>query len=494
MRYPDYAVFSEEIRKSEKAAREESGSSFALMHRAAETLRDALLCEIPSVSRVLIAAGGGNNGGDGLELAAILTERGIGALCILPKDPSPGTEAAEALAHLTAAGGKTVREFPSPEALAGFDLLVDAVLGIGVRSPLREDAADFIRKINGAGLPVLSVDVPSGLNADSGAAPDGAVEAKWTVSLLGLHPGLFTGDGPLYAGKVIFDDLGTGTGKTPGDDPFSPLLLTYERVRDLIPQRPRTAYKGLSVRVAVIGGAPMYPGAAALASRGALRSGAGLVRCVAHEKSLPLIFAGCPEIMLGEADSDGISDALSFAGSVVLGPGLGRSEWSRGVYEQASGAEKPMVTDADGLFFLASDPSTNPKRVITPHEGEAARLLSMAFAGVHNSRFEAAEELQRIYGGVAVLKGPGTIIRSKDAQALCLEGNEGMATGGMGDLLSGIIGAFLASGRLSLFMAACLGVTIHSRAGDIAAADGKTGMLAEDLIPIVRRLASGIGG
>ena len=494
MRYPDYAVFSEEIRKSENMAREESGSSFALMHRAAEALLDALLREVPDASNVLIAAGGGNNGGDGLELAALLLERGIGALCILPKDPKPGTEAAEALAHLRSAGGKTVREFPAPGQLHGFDLIVDAVLGIGVRSPLREDAADFIRKINESGLRVLSVDVPSGLSADSGAAPDGAVRAEWTVSLLGLHPGLFTGDGPLYAGKVLLDDLGTGTGKTPGDDPFSPRILTYERIRGLLPERPRTAHKGVSGRVAVIGGAPMYPGAAAISARGALRSGAGLVRCVAHERSLPLIFAGCPEIMLGSADREGIADTLSFAGAVVLGPGLGRSDWSWEVYEQAAAAEKPMVADADGLFFLASHRIPNDRRVITPHEGEAARLLDVPFPKVHESRFEAAARLQRAYGGVAVLKGPGTIIRSGDAQALCIEGNEGMATGGMGDLLSGIIGAFLSTGRLSLFMAACLGVTIHSRAGDIAAAGGKIGMLAEDLIPIVRRLVSGIDG
>ncbi|WP_369809169.1 NAD(P)H-hydrate dehydratase [Oceanicoccus sp. KOV_DT_Chl] len=263
-----------------------------------------------------------------------------------------------------------------------------------------------------------------------------------------------------------------------------------------LPARATTAHKGHGGHVMITGGDAGMAGAAVMASQAACRVGAGLISCATRPEHIPALISRCPEVMAhGVISGQELAELLPRANAVVVGPGLGQAAWGEQLFQQVCQLDVPLVVDADALNMLAArtfiKECTRDKWILTPHPGEAARLLNCSVAEIQQDRFAAVIELQRRYGGAVILKGAGTLVADSEHQlpALCAYGNPGMASGGMGDVLSGVLGALLAQG-LSVADAARLGVCLHGAAADLAALDGQRGMLATDLLPHLRHLVN----
>jgi ADP-dependent NAD(P)H-hydrate dehydratase / NAD(P)H-hydrate epimerase len=365
------------------------------------------------------------------------------------------------------------------------EIIVDAVFGTGLGRDVTGAAADCIRAINEADRPVVAVDIPSGLQADSGHVLGCAVRADLTVTFIGRKVGCYLGAGPDHAGRIVFDDLAVPLGAYAGSQPTLSLLDESD-VRAALPVRGRTAHKGRHGHVLVIGGAAGMGGAVHLAATAALRAGAGLVTVAAAQQSLGALVSR-PELMsVAAGDRSEMERGLERATVLALGPGLGQSPWAIEIFDSALAAKKPVIVDADALNLLARNPRQREDWVLTPHPGEAARLLGSTTDDVQRDRLAAAVALQRRYGGVIVLKGAGSIVQVQTGDGwLCDRGNPGMAVAGMGDVLTGVI-AGIAAQCGDLALAARAGVFVHACAGDRAAATGERGMLATDVIDQVR--------
>ncbi|NHH99542.1 NAD(P)H-hydrate dehydratase [Oceanimonas sp. MB9] len=468
----------EQIKQGERQAAAAMGMTlFELMSRAGLAAFELARRQWPGARHWWVFCGGGNNGGDGYVLARLARAAGLRVQLVQMGDAEAlNGDAAIARDHYRADGGA----IETLGALQGEpDLVIDALLGTGLSGAPREPARQHIAAINRLGVPVLAVDLPSGLCAGSGCIPAEAVAADATLSFVGLKPGLLTGRGPDVCGRLWLADLGIQhrLGQAP-----TLQLLHWNSVREHLPRRRRGAHKGEAGRLLVAGGNEGMSGAIRLAGEAALRCGSGLVRLVSHASHVQLLNLTRPELMT--ASFPGF-DQWSWADALVLGPGLGRNDWSRALLTAALHAGRPMVIDADALHLLAG--RTPARVVITPHAGEAAALLGCTVAEVESDRLDAVRQLREQTGAVVVLKGAGTLVAGEHGLALCPHGNPGMASGGMGDLLSGIIGAFLAQG-IEPEAAARLGVCLHARAGDLAAASGMVGMLASDLLTPIRRL------
>src|SRR5690606_28785065 len=375
------------------------------------------------------------------------------------------------------------------------DVIVDGLLGTGLRGPVREQQVPLVRAINQSGKPVLALDIPSGLSADSGAAPGDVVQADHTITFIGVKRGLLTGEGPTLTGVLHFDDLRVPSSVYEKVEVSCrrPTLEAFHAA--LKPRRP-TAHKGQFGHVLVIGGDHGYAGAAVMAAQAAARCGAGLVSLATRRDHCALMLTRQPEVMVrGVENGDELKPLLEKATVIVLGPGLGQGPWGQTLLRKVLATSVPRVLDADALNLMAGKdlkPATVPQ-VITPHPGEAGRLLEMATGAVQQDRFASVCRLQKKLGGTVLLKGAGTLVAS-DGEVLALNtsGNPGMATGGMGDVLSGIIGALLAQG-LTAHDAARFGALLHGMAADRAAArDGQRGLLASDLLEPLRHLLNGI--
>jgi NAD(P)H-hydrate epimerase len=330
---------------------------------------------------------------------------------------------------------------------------------------------------------VLSIDIPSGLNADTGVPMGDAVTAEITVSFVGQKQGLYTGAALDYRGQIIFDDLGIPPSSY-AQVSNSASLLDYGVSH--LEKRPRNAHKGLSGHVVIIGGGRGMPGAAIMAGRAALRSGAGRVSILTTSEHAALIPMHCPELMAhGVAQASDARSVLEQATCLVIGPGLGQEEWSRKLFDVALEYPLPTVLDADALNLLAVSSRRGGDWLITPHPGEAGRLLNKEARDIQADRFSAVQALRERYSATVVLKGAGTLVAGSNAMSVCPAGNPGMATAGMGDILSGILGALLAQG-LDCDEAATKGVCIHAVAGDRAAEDGEIGLMATDLLEFIR--------
>jgi NAD(P)H-hydrate epimerase len=462
---------------------------FVLMRRAAEAAHRRLRANWPEARRILVVAGPGNNGGDGLVLAALVRRDGLEvAVARLAGDRAPSGPAAQARAMAVAAGVPEVA-FPDEEALRSLDLVVDALYGIGLSRAPAGEAARWIETVNRAGPPVLALDVPSGLDADRGWAPGVAIRATATVCFIAWKRGLWTGAGPALAGMRWLETLGVEH-PAPGDAASGAVaeLLGDSALRRALPRRAATAHKGHFGHVLAIGGDLGYAGAIRLAAEAAARAGAGLVSVATRPEHVGALVAGRPELMVRGIAAPADLDALLERASVLaLGPGLGRSAWSASLWLRALARGLPGVIDADALNLLAQAPRALPAgSVLTPHPGEAARLLGGDTADVARDRFAAAAELARRFGAVCVLKGAGSVIANPEGRlAVCPAGNPGMASGGTGDVLTGVIAALLAQG-LAPFDAAAAGTLAHARAGDRAAGDRPRGLIASDLIAELR--------
>lgn len=467
------------------------GDGYVLMQRAGQAAWRVLLQRWPQAQRLVVACGSGNNGGDGYVLARLALQSGRRVRVVHPADGGPRTPLAQrACTDYLAAGGH-VDLFPSP--LDDAEVLVDALFGIGLHEAPRADMAALVEALDAAAAPVFSLDVPSGVDADRGSVPGAAVRAQCTLQFIVAHAGLRTGAALDHAGELLLDTLDVAAAEYPDAAPPAARLLDASTLRRWLPPRPRDTHKGRSGRVLCVGGDHGGGGAIALCAEAALRSGAGLVSVATREAHVPVILARRPEAMAHAVEGSAeFASLLDAADVVACGPGLGRGEWGTALFARVLGSGKPLVLDADGLNLLVATPSRVPAdAVLTPHPGEAARMLDTDTASIQHDRFAAAAALAARFDCVVVLKGAGTVIAAPGQLPRVLAaGNPGMATGGMGDLLTGVIAALRAQG-LPAFEAACAGALLHGLAGDAAAAHGgQRGLLPSDLVPFLRQLAN----
>ena len=454
---------------------------YTLMKRAGEGALRVLRSRWPTAMRIAVVCGGGNNGGDGYVLARFAQAAGLAVTVLAAADPAQlKGEAREACSELQASG-IPIQPF-DPAALRDAELVVDALLGVGAQLPLRPAAAAVVQAMNACGHPVFALDIPSGLDADRGVA-DEAVRADATVTFIALKTGLFVGDGPECTGSLYFDALEV---ETPTQRPRLQ-RLTDSDIAQALPRRPRNAHKSSFGRVLIIGGGAGMPGAVRLAAEAALRVGAGLVTVASLPEHLATIVGGRPELMFhGVTEPAPLRDLVPQSDVVAIGPGLGRTPWARDLFEAVlryRPPTQPLIVDADALNLLAEreDRLRCDHWILTPHPGEAGRLLGITSSEVQANRPAALEHLASRRGGVIVLKGAGTLIASPGSVAsLCERGNPGMAIPGMGDVLTGAIAGILAQCR-DPGLATRAAVMAHAGAGDTLARGGERGLLAGDV-------------
>lgn len=482
---PDHALLdTAALRALERDAANALGED-ALMQRAGQAAWRFLLEHWPRAQRIVVACGPGNNGGDGYLLAAHAARSGRAAR--VARLSAPRTDAARHAEAECRAAGVAIADFDGrlPEG----DLLVDALFGIGLARAPEGAAAALIEAIDAGGAPVFALDVPSGVDADTGHVPGVAVHATRTLQMLAAHRGLATG--------AALDHVGVAAVASLDVDATHAVAAAYSPRADALPRwlRPRASdsHKGRYGHVLCIGGDAGSGGAIALAAEAALRSGAGLASVATRAAHVAPLLSRRPELMAHAVDDAGdLAKPLARANVLAIGPGLGTGDWGSALLDAACAGGKPLVLDADALNLLAQRPRALPAdAILTPHPGEAARLLDCDAAAAQADRFAAAARLVARFDCVIVLKGAGTIVAAPgEIPRVVAAGNPGMASGGMGDLLTGVIAALRAQG-LAAFDAACCGALLHAAAGDAAAREGgQRGLLASDLLPWLRRLAN----
>ncbi|RJQ47789.1 MAG: NAD(P)H-hydrate dehydratase [Gammaproteobacteria bacterium] len=478
-----------QVREFDRVAIEECGIPGAtLMERAGRAAFEVLRAHWPQARRVVVVCGTGNNGGDGFVVARLSQHAGL-EVCVL-RMGEEGALRADARAALEAVRAAGVEVVPfSAARLKDTELIVDALFGIGLDREVSGVWRDVIEAVNHAHKHVLALDIPSGLDADSGAVLGAAVRASVTISFLALKQGVFTGAALDYSGKVVFDDLGVPQEITQRAVPAA-VRLTRENLPRL-KLRARDSHKGDYGRVLVIGGDHGMAGAARLAAEAAARVGAGLVYVATRAAHASYISAQRPELLCyGVENAEQLQPLLEKADVIAIGPGLGQSPWALELFNAALRTSLPLIVDADALTLLAQHPCARANWILTPHPGEAGRLLNCAGSVIQRDRYHAVRELQAKHGGVAVLKGAGTLIAAESAPVgVCTAGNPGMASAGMGDVLTGVMAGLSAQG-MTLADAARLGVSLHAQAGDEAAQRGERGLLASDLFAPLRALVN----
>lgn len=465
--------------------------AYVLMTRAGTAALRLLKNKWPQTKHIVIICGAGNNGGDGFELARQALSQAIQPTLFQLSDAQPMSAEALAARDSCLAAGINIQPFQNT--IPDCDLIVDALMGTGLNRPVEGALALAIDAINSASkhTPVLSLDIPSGLHADTGQALGCAVHATQTLSYIGLNVGLFTAEAKDHCGQIHFDGLGVPAAVYQ-QVPTTASRLSLHQYQSHLAPRKRTAHKGVFGHLLVVGGHHGMAGAVRMAGEAGARVGAGLTSLATRATHAALISMMRPEIMSHAVEaSETLTPLLKAANAVTLGPGLGQTEWSQALYKQTLASGLPMVVDADALNLLSLAPEYRDNWILTPHPGEAARLLACSTQDIQADRLAAAMQLQQRYGGVVVLKGSGTIVCDGTTPLYLSDlGNPGMASGGMGDVLAGIIGGLLAQ-QFSLLDAACLGITLHGMAADKAAElGGERGLLATDLLEHVRHFVN----
>ncbi len=482
---PQTALYTTaQVRVLDRAAIDGGIAGIELMERAARAALDTLRRRWPDAREVCVLCGPGNNGGDGFLLAALARAAGLHVAVIATSDQSAG-DAALARERFTREG---VAVSSADAALPDADVYVDALFGSGLSRAPDGAAARLITALNAQSSPVLALDVPSGLASDTGVAFESCVRAAATASFVGWKRGMFTAQGADQCGQRSLSTLDISERVYAQTIPDATLLTPRA-----LPARPRDSHKGRYGHVLAIGGDLGAGGAVRMCAEAAARVGAGLVSVATREANVGPILGARPELMPhGVHVPRNLEPMLARASVLAVGPGLGQDDWGRGLWQVALDADKPTVLDADGLNLLAATPRALPQAcVLTPHPGEAARLLEASTGDVQADRFAAARALAKKHHAIVVLKGMGSLIADPAGHlAACPWGNPGMASGGMGDVLTGVIAGLLAQG-LNPWDAACLGVGLHARAGDLAARAGERGLLATDLFIYLRALVNG---
>jgi len=469
--------------------------SYELMNRAAKAALDCLRNTWPHANPVLLLCGSGNNGGDGLVLAKLLKKIGVTVEVFLTTEP--GLLKGDALRAYQDAMNEEVAVFQTSDtqrlqkSIQNCALIVDALLGTGSKGELRSTLCALVESVNASGKAVFALDLPTGICADTGRVLGAAIKAQVTLTFIGYKPGLLTGQAVDYVGELHCDDLNlepavfdslTEQMEHMGNLQES---FCYADLSYLFKARARASHKGSYGHVLLVGGDQGFGGAIALAGMAALRVGAGLVSVACHPDNAAMVTGLRPELMCsGLSKPAELEKLISRASVVALGPGLGQSAWSQGIFSRIIEDKKLKVVDADALNFLANNHHFSNQWILTPHPGEAARLLNIHTQAVNDNRFEASSDIQTRYGGICVLKGAGTVVQGNQC-GVCLDGNPGMASGGMGDVLTGILAGLIAqfSNDISLEQITRLAVSLHSCAADkVASTQGERGMIASDVI------------
>lgn len=483
---------ADQVRELDRCAIENHAiAGIYLMKRAGRAAFTALLERWSEPEQVTVLCGGGNNGGDGYVIAGLAAQRRLPVTVVYVSDPAQLQGDAKAAYEFARREGVIMQPLQECQGFVG--VVVDAMLGTGLKGEVKEIYREAIDRVNDSHLPVLSVDIPSGLCADTGNELGAAVKADVTVSFIALKQGLLTARGPALTGELLFADLSVPA------EVYASQVANVERLElasllAQLPERDGDAHKGQFGHAMVVGGDYGFAGAAMMAAEAAARMGAGLISVATRAEHVAAMIARRPELMVhGVSSGQTLEPLLARPSVLILGPGLGQTPWSEQILQQAAACGLPMVLDADGLNLLAQGRVLKQERrdhwILTPHPGEAARLLACSVSEIQRDRYAAAQALQQRFGGTVLLKGAGTVIAAADGSlSVANVGNPGMASGGMGDVLSGVIGGLLAQG-LEPCTATKLAVCLHGTAADMAVADeGQRGLLATDLLPYLRLL------
>lgn len=490
---------ADQVQALDRRAIDEQGiAGYQLMQRAGHAAFECvrrLAARAPSGGddppRILVVCGGGNNGGDGYVVARLARESGhpVDVLSLAPPEKLKG-DAFTAMRDWRDGGGVAV-DFDNVDFTA-YSVIVDALLGTGLQRAVAGRFADAVHAINAAGVPVLAVDIPSGLSADTGQPLGIAVRAAMTATFVGMKRGLLTGAAAEYCGEIVFDRLSLPDTVYQNTTPAAHRLGRRDLAAALPPRR-RTSHKGDFGHVLVVGGDRGMAGAVLMAAMAALRTGAGLVSVGTRVDHAAGLSWRQPELMAHGVEQPAALDPLLHKATIVaVGPGLGQGAWARGLWARLLESRLPLVVDADALNLLAADPCRRGRWILTPHPGEAARLLDTDTATVQADRFAAVARLAEQYAACVVLKGAGTLVAAGQTGdiSVCDRGHPGMASGGMGDILTGMI-AGVAAQCTDLPQAARGAVWLHATAGDKAADNGERGIVATDLLHPLGEILNG---
>ncbi len=452
-----------------------------LMRRAGESVWRAIATRWPQLSRITVFAGAGNNGGDAFVVALCARRQGVTVQLLVQGDLNRQSPTSSLFRESWEQGGGHCEAWQG-QALDG-EIIVDGLLGIGLQRELDAHWQKLVETINQSPQPTVAIDIPSGLDGLSGVAQPVAVAASLTVTFIGRKSGQFLADGPDFCGELLFEDLGVSSGVRLSQPPVLEVIESCE----LPAARKRNSHKNHYGNLLIVGGDEGMSGAVTLAARAALRAGAGLVTALVHPDCRNNL-AAFPEIMV--LGWDALEAKLGDASVVIVGPGLGQSSAAQDCLRCLQSAPQPMVIDASALDvgFLRSLASS--ERIITPHPGEAASLLAQSSAQVQGNRMQACENLLDAFSATTVLKGSGTLIAQpgETPYAINTRGNPGMASAGMGDVLSGIIGALLGQG-MSTFAAARSGVYIHALCAESWSRErDSSGLIASDIVDQIPRV------
>ena len=476
---------AEQVRELDRMSIQEFGiPGYVLMTRAGDYAFQLIREHYPHARSVSIFCGSGNNAGDGYIVARLALQAGLNVQVVSVSSAKKLLgDARSAFLDYEKAGGNSTDYDPATGIKA--EIVVDALLGTGLDRPVSGVYAEAINTINNHKAAVIALDIPSGLNADTGVVMGCAVMADMTVTFIGLKQGLYTGQAADCCGEIYFSSLDAPE-EIYQKLPSSALLMT----KPVLAQRARTAHKGQNGHVLVIGGEKGFTGAVRLAAEASARVGAGLVSIATRPEHAGLLNLERPELMCHGIETSSQLRVLAAKASVLaVGPGLGQTHWAAELFEQALYGKKPIVVDADALNLLAKEHLAHENWILTPHPGEAARLLNCSTAEINADRFAAVKALQEKYQGVCVLKGAGSLITDGSEIHLSNTGNPGMASGGMGDVLTGVIAGLIAQG-MDNAEAARTGVYWHGLAADYAAEQGERGLLASDLMAYLRKLVN----
>ncbi len=510
---PSKLYLAEQIKQAEPiCAKAQNVSMVQLMERAGHAVFEALCSFAPEAKRVLIIAGSGNNGGDAYVVGRLALLAGF-EVELYAKPLNSGCEdAILAQQSFLGAGGQfhDIEDLFDVEQNESFDVVVDGLLGLGYVTPLKPLENQVLQFINQLDAIKVSIDLPSGLEADTGHVEPTAFKADLTVVLVALKIGLFTGNGPDFHGAITFCGLGISEQLQEVTDSASHLVHKYSIPK--LPSRPHNTHKGSFGHVFVVGGSDGFLGAALLAGKAALRSGCGKVTLLVEKQAVGDVFSFCPELMVNFTTHNSVAqqvqERMKQASVVIVGPGLGKGKWGRealkAVLTRKNIAGSKTIFDADALnliatgeFGLHSELLSQTQKanvaksceshswIFTPHPLEAARLLGITTSEVNRDRPKCAQRIAEKFGCVVVLKGCGSIVASPSQLSLNLSGNSGMATAGMGDVLNGVIAGMCVDGigdNFTLHQRVEFAVYLHGLAGDFTANHIEIGMIASDVI------------
>lgn len=481
---PQFAYSAQLVKEHEAlVAAKKNIPMYSLMQAAAQSVFDLMLLKYANAEKIQIIAGGGNNGGDGYWVASYALQHDFDVTVYSVKSPTQLTgDAKSAYDDYVKLGGKVINEL-DPDC----DVYIDALLAIGFYGALTKQYVEVIAQVNALNKPIIAVDLPSGLNATSGEVALACIKANYTVSFIALKQGLLTGNATEYVGELFF--AGLGLAQSFIDSVSSSIsLVNYELLKSQLPPRHNNVYKQQLGHVLLIGGDETMPGAIRIAAEACLRAGAGLVSVATHTENRAIIMQGRYELMVhGISTPEQLTTLIEKADVCVLGPGLGQSSWAENIWHKVVKNAKRLVLDADGLNFLAKHVQKLSNAILTPHAGEAGRLLQVSNAEIELNRFDSVSKLADKFNATVVLKGAGSLICQQEDIAINTSGSASMASAGMGDCLSGIIAALIAQGMTD-FEAVQLAVNIHGRAAELAEHEGKRGLLVTDLFPFIRKL------